>query len=110
MLLVGNLDLGRRLPDDFVPAWGIRTIGNSSSCHAEHLVHLLSRPSAESSGIFGQGQVRFVGAGEGGADAVGELVGGEQAGGLGHAALAMQPLRFSEPMLLHVLFNGVNTC
>jgi hypothetical protein len=40
---------------------------------------------------------------KGGVDAVDQLVGGEQAGGLDDTALAVSPLGLSEPMLLHVL-------
>jgi hypothetical protein len=42
-------------------------------------------------------------AGEGGVDAVDELIGGEQPCGFGDAPLAMDPLGLSEPMLLHLL-------
>src|SRR5262245_22729285 len=56
------------------------------------------RPSAPSGRIVGNGErggdaeVRVVRAVEGGADALGQLLGGQQAGGLGDATLAVDPL------------------
>src|SRR5258707_6282849 len=48
-------------------------------------------PSAGSSDFGGNDELRELVAGEGGVDAVDELVGGQQASGLNDAALAMHP-------------------
>jgi hypothetical protein len=53
--------------------------------------------------MVGEGEVRAVGAVEGGVDALDELARGQQAGGLGDATLAVDPLGLSESMLLHLL-------
>src|SRR5437899_677229 len=53
---------------------------------------LPAMPSAISGGILGEGEVRLVGAGIVGADALDELLGGEQAVGLVDLALAVGPL------------------
>ena len=47
---------------------------------------------------------------KGGTDPRTEFGGGEQPVGFDHAALPVHPLRLSEPILLHLLSRGVNTC
>ena len=49
-------------------------------------------PSALSSGLLGQSEVSFMQAVEGGANTLDELVSGQQAGGLDHPPLAVDPL------------------
>ena len=52
---------------------------------------------------MGNRQVWFMRTAERRADAIDELGGGQEPGRLDHAALAVEPHRLSEPMLLHLL-------
>jgi hypothetical protein len=65
-----------------------------------------SLPSAGSSELLGHGEMRFMGAAIGVADAVGEFVGREQAVGFDDAPLGVDPGGLIVPNLMHVRSVG----
>src|SRR3954453_630411 len=57
-----------------------------------HIAGPAALASAGSGDLFHEGEMRLIGARERRADAFGQFAGGEQAGGLDHLALAVDPL------------------